>query len=99
MDYKVTFKITYKDGDSFTHEESFITKGSNRKVLRAAIKKIIEEMCSENYGLDFENFTNIEVLKIIRTVKLNIWVLMPLVWIENKYKAYKEFKLKLLVLQ
>ena len=39
MDYKVTFKITYKDGDSFTHEESFITKGSNRKVLRAAIKK------------------------------------------------------------
>lgn len=32
-------------------------------------------------------------------VKLNIWVLTPLVWIENKYKAYKEFKLKLLVLQ
>ena len=38
MDYKVTFKITYKDGDYFTHEESFVTKGSNRKVLRAAIK-------------------------------------------------------------
>lgn len=32
-------------------------------------------------------------------VKLNIWVLTPLVWIENKYKIYKEFKLKLLALQ
>ena len=32
-------------------------------------------------------------------VKLNIWVLTPLTWIENKYKAYKEFKLKLLTLQ
>lgn len=32
-------------------------------------------------------------------VKLNIWFLTPLVRIENKYKAYKEFKLKLLVLQ
>mgnify|MGYP006945428265 CR=1 FL=1 len=47
MDYKVTFKVTYKDGDSFTHEESFITKGSNRKVLRAAIKEIIEEIIEE----------------------------------------------------
>lgn len=84
MDYKVTFKITYKDGDSFTHEESFITKGSNRKVLRAAIKKIIEEMCSENDGLDFENFTNIEILKIIRTDTLNF----NNVW--NKY-LYKRF--------
>ena len=71
MNYKVTFKVTYKDGDSFTHEESFITKGSNRKVLRAAIKEIIEELCSENYGLDFENFANIEVLKIIRNDTLN----------------------------
>jgi hypothetical protein len=84
MDYKVTFKVTYKDGDSFTHEESFITKGSNRKVLRAAIKEIIEEMCSENYGLDFENFANIEVLKIIRTDTLNF----NNVWNKDLYKKF-----------
>ena len=41
-------------------------------------------MCSENYGLDFENFTNIEVLKIIRTDTLNF----NNVW--NKY-LYKRF--------
>ena len=28
-------------------------------------------------------------------VKLNIMVLTPLVWIEKKYKSYKEFKLRL----
>ena len=27
-------------------------------------------------------------------VKLNIWVLTPLVWIENKYNAYKELRLQ-----
>ena len=85
MDYKVTFKVTYKDGDSFTHEESFITKGSNRKVLRAAIKEIIEELCDEDvYGFDVENFANIEVLKIIRTDTVNF----NNVWNKDLYKKF-----------
>ena len=84
MNYKVTIKVTYKDGDSFTHDESFITKGANRKVLRAAIKEIIEELCSENYGFDVSNFANIEVLKIVRTDELNF----NNVWNKDLYKKF-----------
>ena len=41
-------------------------------------------MCSEKYGLDFENFTNIEVLKIIRTDTLNF----NNVWNKDLYKKF-----------
>ena len=58
--------------------------------LRAAIKEIIEEMCSENYGLDFENFANIEVLKIIRTDTLNF----NNVWNKDLYKKFLSKKIK-----
>lgn len=30
-------------------------------------------------------------------VKLNIWVLTPLVWLQSKYNAYQEWRLRMYV--
>lgn len=67
MDYKITLKITGVSIGNYITVKYFKTKGSNRKVARASIKKIIEAEINYYKETYKELPTNIEILDIIRT--------------------------------
>ena len=64
MKYKVICRV--QDEFNLKMSFEFETKGKNRKVLRAAIKKGIINLLKENYNC-CDKVTNVEILDIIKT--------------------------------
>ena len=81
MKYEVDFYIEYYNGSKGGKTVTFETKGKGKKVLRAHIKKYIEDIYNSQ-----ERIFDVTIVYIKRFEKLN----PNNVWIKEEFEKYKD---------
>ena len=81
MKYKVLFDIQFFNGSSIFESKEFDTKGRGKKVLRAHIKKYIEDFYSWS-----EHTVDVRVVYIHRYDELNF----NNVWPKEDFEKFKD---------
>ena len=85
MTYRVSFNITFFNGSSILEVKKFETKGKGKKVLRAHIKKYVEQFFSMP-----ERTENVNVLSIEKFETINF----NNVWPKEDYKKFTDKLIK-----